>query len=459
MSEINIDIKPNKNSLFLWNTVLPAAVKDGSLLRWVILEGSSRSGKTWSIIQFLIGICLNPSLMRQNSVIVRCYRNDATTTQGTVVDDFIEIMSKVFGGYDANGKWVSLFDSAGKWNSTLKKYTFDNGSTFQFLGANDAQKLQGKKATISWLNEAMEITDAARMQIDARTEQFSICDFNPSETAHWIFSKVMKNPDWHLYCHSTYKDNRENLSAKQIYTIECTEPTPENIRNGTANARFWDVYGLGKRGQREGQVFPRIHWDVIDDADFPHISVCQRHGYGMDFGFSQDPATCIECAFSRDSIFVREVFYETGLLIGRNSEDPNIPSIQGRLDDAGVSKLTPIFCDSAYPQEIAFLKACGYNAQACRKGAGSINAGLNLLKEFRIYVVRSANDIQTELENYAYTQKPDGTFTDVPEDRYNHAIDAMRYWGERNLCPRALNVGKNGNRRAIRPANSNFEDW
>ena len=126
MAEINIDIKPNKNSVFLWNKVLPAANKDGSLLRWVILEGSSRSGKTWSIIQFLVGICLNPQLVRQDSVIVRCYRNDATTTQGTVVDDFIEIMERVFGGKDENGEWISLKDSVGKWNSTLKKYTFDN---------------------------------------------------------------------------------------------------------------------------------------------------------------------------------------------------------------------------------------------------------------------------------------------------------------------------------------------
>ena len=436
MQEININIKPNKNSIFLWNTVLPAAIKDNSLLRWVILEGSSRSGKTWSIIQFLVMLCIKPSLLSRDSIVVRCYRNDATTTQGTVVDDFIEIMTKIFGGHDDNGKWISLMDSAGKWNSTLKKYSFINGSSLQFLGANDAQKLQGKKATISWLNEAMEITDAARRQIDARTELFSICDFNPSETSHWIFSSVMKNPIWHLYCHSTYKDNRENLSPQQIYAIESTQPTPENIKNGTANARFWDVYGLGKRGQREGQIFPRIHWDLIDDADFPQINVCQRFGYGMDFGFSQDPSVCVECALSRDNIYVREIFYETSLLIGKNSEDPSIPSIQGRLEDANISKLTPIFCDCAYPQEIAFLRACGYNAQPCRKGAGSINAGLNLLKQFRIYIVRSSQNIQTEFENYAYKQKPDGSFTDIPEDRYNHAIDAIRYWGERNLISR-----------------------
>lgn len=442
MAEINVDIKPNKNSLFLWNEVLPTAVKDGSLLRWVILEGSSRSGKTWAIVQFLVCLCLNPALLGRNSIVVRCYRNDATTTQGTVLDDFVEIMTKVFGGLDANGEWVSLMQSAGVWNSTLKRYTFTNGSTFQFLGANDAQKLQGKKATVSWLNEAMEITDAARRQIDTRTELFMICDFNPSETAHWIFNKVMTNPEWYLYCHSTYKDNRENLTPRQIYTIECTEPTPENIKNGTADARFWDVYGLGKRGQRDGQVFPRIHWDLIDDKDFPDISVCQRFGYGMDFGFSQDPSVCVECAFSRDALFVREIFYDTGLLIGKNSEDPNIPSIQGLLDDAQISKLTPIFCDSAYPQEIAFLRACGYNAQPCRKGAGSINAGLDLLKQFRIYVVRSSQNIQTEFENYAYKQRPDGTFTDIPEDRYNHAIDAIRYWGERNLISRLLNAAR-----------------
>lgn len=456
--EITPDGKnPNKNAVFLWNDVLPAATKSDTRLRYAVLEGSSRSGKTWAIVQFLISICLNPSLVGRENVIIRAYRDDATTTSGTIVDDFLAIM-KANGATNAQGERKSLYDVCGSWNKTAKKYTFENGSTFQFLGANSAAKAHGKKATISWLNETMEIKDPARRQIMGRTELFGICDYNPSLTDHWVFDTILKNPDWHLYCHSTYKDNIGNLTAQQVYEIECTEPTPQNILRGTANAQYWNVYGLGLRGCVEGQVFPRIHWDVIDDADFPRLSACIRHGYGEDFGFSQDPSTCIECAFSRDSIFVREVFYERGLLIGKNSEDPTIPSIQGRLDDAEISKLTPIYCDSAYPQEIAFLRACGYNALPCRKGAGSINYGIQLLKQYRIYVVRSSQNIQRELENYAYKKKPDGTFSDVPEDANNHAIDAMRYWAEKSLQPRIMQNDAQFQRR-IRPRQDSFNDW
>ena len=32
--------------------------------------------------------------------------------------------------------------------------------------------------------------------------------------------------------------------------------------------------------------------------------------------------------------------------------------------------------------------------------------------------------------------------TDIPEDRYNHAIDAIRYWGERNLISRLINAAR-----------------
>lgn len=432
---INVNIQPNKNSAFLWGKVLPAVTREGNTVRWVVLEGSSRSGKTWSILQFLIALCMRPELLGRGSITVRVYRHDATTTSGSVVEDFREIMTRVFGGDDGSGEWVSLWTTAGLWNSTAKRFAFANGSSIQFLGA-DEKKAHGKKATISWLNEVMEITDASRRQISARTELFMICDFNPSNTDHWLFDTVMKRKEWLLYCHSTYKDNAANLEPKQIWEIEATEPTPENIRNGTANPWFWQVYGLGQRGAREGQVFPRIHWDLCDD--FPIQSVCQRFGFALDFGFSQDPTALVECAVRDDNIYVRQIVYERNLLIGRNAEDPRIPSLQARMEDAQVSKTTRIVADSARPDLIATLRACGYNCIPCEKTHDGINYGLNLMRQFRIYIDRSSIDIQREFENYAYKRASDGRFTDEPEDRNNHAIDAIRYWVMDNLRPRLV---------------------
>lgn len=446
-----IDVKPqkNKNSVFLFEA-LKKILKSrdrrnavgGSfpLIRWLLLEGSSRSGKTWSIISFLICLALSPEIFGKKKLIVRAYRYDATTTRDTIVQDFLEIMSNVFGGEGEDGKWVSLFDSGGTWNKTTQTYTFQNGSTFSFHGASNPQKLQGLKADISWFNEAMEITFDAKTQIEMRTTLFCIADWNPSETDHWIFDTVMGLEGEYLYCHSTYNDNydletgKSNLQPAQILAIEQLKPTPENISRGTANRFKWDVYGLGIRGVREGQVFDRANWDLVDW--FPEQSVCQRWGYGQDFGYSQDPTTLIECALHNDSIFVREIVYERGLINCKHAEDPNIPSLQLRYEQNNISKTARIIGDSARKDLLDEMRIVGYNTQYAVKGAGSVMSGINLMKQFRIYILRSSQHIQKEFENYHFRKKPDGTFTDEPEDNNNHCIDAIRYWAMQNVTAR-----------------------
>ena len=453
---VNVDIQPNKNLSFLWASLNRR--RAGENLPWFLLEGSSRSGKTWAIISFLAVLCMKPEIIGQDSIVVRAYRNDGTTCRDTIVADFIEIMTHQFGGEGRNGQWVSAFDSAGVWNKSTLTYTFENGSTFSFHGASDPQKLQGKKATISWFNEAMEISNDAQFQISIRTTFLKIADWNPSQTDHWIFDTIMANGSPYAYCHSTYFDNLDNLTAEQVYEIEKTKPIAENIARGTADANKWLVYGEGRRGVRENLVFERYRWDLIDDADYPARSVCQRSGNGVDFGYSQDPTALIDCALQNDALFFRQVVYKRGLLVGRSYDNPNVPSLVGLMNDLDVSKSARMYGDCAAPEAIAQLRAAGYNAQGMGKGAGSILAGLELLKHHRIFITRSSQDLIREFENYSFVKKPNGEITDVPEDRNNHGIDAIRYWALGNLTPSALGVGR-PNRGAILPKARDFEDW
>ena len=453
---IEVDIKPNKNLSFLWASLKKKLA--GNTLPWFLLEGSSRSGKTWAIISFLAVLCMKPEILGKSAISVRAYRNDGTTCRDTITADFIEIMSKQFGGESKDGRWVSAFELAGTWNKSTLTYTFKNGSTFSFQGASDPQKLHGKKADISWFNETMEISNDARFQISARTTFLNIADWNPSETDHWIFDTVMAPGNPFAYCHSTYLDNIDNLTPEQIFEIEQTKPTPENIARGTADKFKWMVYGEGKRGVRENLVFERWRWDFIDDDKFPELSACQRHGYGNDFGYSQDPTASIQCVLHNDALYFRQIVYKRGLLVGRSYDNPDVPSLVGILDEIGVDKTESISADKASPEAIAQLRAAGYNVRGTHKGSDSINYGISLLKEHRIFIARSSVNIAKELENYAYKRKPNGEITSDPEDKNNHAIDAMRYWALDNLTPRVLAAGRN-KCWAIRPKTSNFEEW
>lgn len=454
---VNVDVQPNKNLSFLWASLNRR--RGGENLPWFLLEGSSRSGKTWAIISFLAVLCMQPNIIGLDKIVVRAYRNDGTTCRDTIVADFIEIMTRQFGGEGRNGQWVSAFDSAGTWNKSTLTYTFDNGSTFSFHGASDPQKLHGKKATISWFNEAMEISYDAQFQISLRTTFLKIADWNPSQTDHWIFDSVMVKDSPYAYCHSTYSDNIDNLTAEQVAEIEKTKPTPENIARGTADAFKWLVYGEGKRGVRENLVFERWRWDVIDDAEFPAQSVCQRYGFGLDFGFSQDPTALIECALQNDVIFLRQLIYKRGLLVGRSYDNPNVPSVVGFMGDLGVSKSARIHADQAAAESIAQIRAAGFNIRGTAKGNGSILAGIDLLKQHRIFICRSSQDLIKEFENYAFLKKSNGEITDEPEDRNNHGVDAARYWALDNLNANVLGAGSPNMYKAIVRSSNDWEGF
>ena len=461
---INITIKLNKNLSFLFEslkTITEARQNNCADYQYLLLEGSSRSGKTWAILIFLIILCLQPQKLGLGKIIVRAYRNDGTTCEDTIVADFITIMTTFFGGIDSKAmrdEYETVYERGGRYNIARKTYTFTNGSIIAFHGANEPQKLQGKASDITWLNEAMEISDEARTQLEFRTRQFIICDWNPSLTNHWIFSSIQSDPKKFLYCHSTYADNIKNLTQAQIANIEKYKPTPENIRLGSADNWRWLVYGEGKRGVRENTIFERWRWDLIDDGKFPEPHICQRYGYGLDFGFSQDPTALVECALRNDCLYFRLLIYESHLLFGRSYDKPDAPSIVGQMDWLGVDKQAKIHADKAEGEGIEHIALAGYNIYATPKPKGSILSGLNLLKQFKIYITRSSVKLAEELENYCWKKKPDGTITDEPEDRYNHAIDAIRYWALDNLSAHKMSVNA-VKRKPIVPKIIDFEDW
>lgn len=380
----------------------------------VCLEGATRSGKTWAWEEYLI----NASQMMAG-LISTAFRYDASTHEEAAIRDFKQLML---------GKYKPIWD-AGKWNGTLKTFTFKNGSIIEFDGTNNPGKLHGPARDIAVLNEVMEITYEAYRQIAARTRLMVIMDWNPSLSSHWVFNRVLKRKDV-LYVHTTYKDN-PHLTTKQVTEIEGTNPgNPANVRNGTADAWYWDVYGLGKRGRREGVVFP--FFDIVDH--WPDMWNCQKHGFGLDFGFSNDPTALIECAIFQGKLYLREWIYETGLIACKSHAKPNTPSIQGMLELYKFDKSWKVIADGARPDIIAELVNEGFNVFRGVEGKKRILPGIDLMKKFPICVARDSIKIQEELEQYAWKRHADGSFLDEPEDKWNHAIDAVRYWSMDELA-------------------------
>ena len=57
------------------------------------------------------------------------------------------------------------------------------------------------------------------------------------------------------------------------------------------------------------------------------------------------------------------------------------------------------------------------------KGQGSVTFGIALLQDFELIVDPDSTDLVKELNNYSWLERKSNT----PIDKYNHAIDALRY--------------------------------
>lgn len=399
-----------------------------------VLEGSSGSGKTYSIIQYLIEKALTGKRR------ISAFRNDQATCSDSIVADFMIVMAEQFGIWKQSA-----------WNASKMNYTFANGSIWQFRGANTPAKLHGPRREISWENEVMEISWEAHRQISLRTSEEMICDFNPSLNYHWIFDRIMGRDDC-AHIHSTFRDN-PMLPDKARLEIAAMEPTPENILAGTADEWGWSVYGLGQRGRREGAIFKA--WDITDE--WPDPMLCQRHGYGIDYGFSLDPTAVVECALFQDYLYIRERLYEKELIAQANPMDPDTPSIEGRLREIGIAPHCRIHAESARPEINHALVKSGFKIIPTIKTADSVLAGIDRLRTYPIRIHRNSQNAQREFESYTWDKNAGGEFLERPIDRDNHLIDAARYWALGELHPQRSIYSKKATR--SRKAKSNLREW
>ena len=370
--------------------------------RLVVHEGSSRSTKTYSVLQYLI---MRAQERKRKITIARA---KMTWLRKTIIPDFIDIMSGQFG----------IFDEA-CYNKSEQEYYFNNGSMVQFLGLDEAQRAHGMKQDIVYVNEAIEVTKKKYNQLIMRTTEQVILDYNPSTDVHWIYTDVIPRNDC-TFIKSTYKDN-PFLEKEIIAEIERLEPTPENIAQGTADEVAWKIYGLGERATQRGLIFG----DAQLIREMPNNF--KKEFYGLDFGFTNDPTTLIHVRLAHGGIYLRQLLYKRGLTNIKNPARPDQPSIEGEFERLKIDKRARIWADSAEPKSIQDLKNCGYNVMPTVKGQDSIVNGIDTMKRYPIFITHDSVDLIKERNNYKWAEDKEGKSTNKPIDAFNHGWDASRY--------------------------------
>jgi phage terminase large subunit len=283
------------------------------------------------------------------------------------------------------------------------------GSQIQFISTDDPDKLRGIKSDILFIDEASEIDEESYFQLSIRTSGRIILAYNPTVSPmHWL--RQMKDCDRYV---TTYKDN-PYLSADMVKGIEDLEHK---------NKKYFLIYGKGEFAPNEKAVY---EFNIVDDFEGEFV------GFGMDFGFSQDPTALVGVWKNGSNLYVSELLYETGLVTS---------DIVSRLKGLELER-EEIWCDSAEPRLIEEIYRAGFNAKPCKKGPDSIRFGINTIKNYKLHVDRKSQNLINELYAYQYASDKYGYVTDTPEGGLDHLLDALRYVAMMKLSLKASNVGK-----------------
>lgn len=273
-----------------------------------------------------------------------------------------------------------------------------------FKDREEAMSIRIRDKVWSWY------TDVFRTRLHNNSQELIIMTRWDSDD---LAGRVLKQEnDWEVITFQAIKEREIPGDPRQIG--EALWPEQHSLERILAIKQsnpftFTSLYQQEPKPSKEALVFPE--WNEYDQEPEGEALI------GIDFGFSNDPTAIVQVKIHKQDMYVRELLYEPGLT--------NTPLDQKmRFLDL---KRRRIVADSQESKTIhEFKTERGYNMIPCIKGPGSVNAGINWMKDFKLWVHKDSHNLKNELINYQYIMVG-GVSTNEPMDAHNHCIDAIRY--------------------------------
>ena len=361
--------------------------------RLIANKGGTRSGKTYSLISLLVVVSVASKKKRVFDVVSESLPH----LKRGAMNDITEIMDAE--GLEEGTHYI--------YNRTDHMVTFKTGNIIRFFSADDWGKVKGSKRDVLFINEANRIPYEVYRQLAVRTTETIFIDWNP-DAEFWYELKGLDRKEDTVEIHSTYKDN-SHLSDIQIAEIESNKD----------DENWWRVYGLGLTGHAEGIVYKR--WEQVDEIP----TYADLVGRGLDFGYTNDPTAIVDVWYADGALWLDELCYSPGL-----TNDKIAEKLRG---------LPPsTIADSAEQKSIDEIRNYGVRyIEPAIKGRDSVKNGIQILQRYPLKVTSRSTHLIYELRNYKYKEeKTTGIITNEPVDKWNHALDAVRYVALNRLAQR-----------------------
>lgn len=431
----------------LWNAMNAKDEHGNQKYRYIILEGSSRSSKTMSLID-----AMDMYARQETNKRITIWRDTKIDCKQTVLNDQMKHLR-------STNRWLKGF----KFHMSTSVFTYDTASTIEIQGTDDDEKVHGLTQDLAWLNEPYKISKDTLDQIDQRTSDFVICDWNPKKN-HWIDD--LKKDKRAIVLHSTFLKNpfcpieqRNKLlsyqtvsqcaavesglkTVKQIFegdihdlneemfeeAVRCVE----NHNKNSASAYKWSVYGLGLKAERPHRIYS---WEKIPDRIFHGIEPTAEL-YVNDWG-TVDPWAIAHLKYYDGTLYCHELNYDSENEIKARMTPRELADllkddeglVKKRFNSLGIPYNKVIVCDNNRKNKIRALRQIGYE-YAVAAVKGPIMDGVDLLLGLKVVYTESSTNIDLEQENYSYKVDRYGVRQEEPEDLDNHLMDAIRYGAE-----------------------------
>lgn len=431
----------------IWNAINATTESGERKYRYIILEGSSRSSKTTSMIDAY-------------DLYARLYENKRLTIWR---DTKIDCKQTVLNDQKKHIKRTNRWEDGFRFQKTESVFMYTTDSTIEIHGTDDDEKVHGLTQDAAWFNEPYKIGRDTFDQIDQRTSDFVVLDWNPKKM-HFI-DDLKKDPRA-IVLHSTFKNNpfcppeqrRKLLSYQPVKMCEAviqglkTENQifegdiddldmdmfeeavrcVENHNKNTADAYKWSVYGLGLKAEKPNRIF---NWDYVADRVFHELNASTEL-YVVDWG-TVDPWAITRLKLYDGAIYAHELNYKSENELRAEMNPQELHALQmdpeglvkKRFLQIGIPYDAVIVCDSNRPNKIRALRQIGYE-YALAAVKGPIMDGIDLLLSMKVYYTKSSANIEYEQENYSYKVDRYGVKQEEPEDLDNHLMDCIRYGAE-----------------------------
>lgn len=282
-----------------------------------------------------------------------------------------------------------------------------------FSSLDDPEKIKSTNFNYIWMEESNEFTYDDYRILDLRLREPTISEepnqmflsLNPSDYYGWVKEHLIESEEDIEIINSTYRDN-PHLDEAYINKLKRLKEQDE---------AYFLIYAEGKWAIIKGLIY---NWDVIDLPDrkdnwFDDIF------YGIDWGYSVDPAVLLKIYRKANEFWLEELIYETGLT--------NIAFGNRIKDFKGINLDAEFYCDPSEPKSRDELRGMGINCISATTGQGIVVVRIDYLLELNIHIVKGSENIIKERKKYKRKTNRNGNVLKEPVGFMDHSMRAAEY--------------------------------